>query len=153
MAVLVEVFELRRWRQNSISVEVGGAAEFTYDPSTQPLRNQHASPGPHAAKYQEYREEVERQETDFSAALTIAEIYLDKKTSDLMHAVLGSVRQMSTSVWLRTPDVFESYGKHQAADVREPDWRLFTTTFDAAHGRMGDLLHPKELMTWIDDGP
>jgi len=99
----------------------------------------------------EYRDMVERPEMEFFAALTIAEIYLDSETSKIMHAVLGSVRQMSTSVWLRLPEVFEGHGKNQDADVREPDWQLFGRSFEAAHAKLGALLHPSELMKWIEN--
>jgi hypothetical protein len=111
-------FELQRWR-----------AEFYLRPKLEALRNLHVAlvrshyeinmraKSRMPQNVQEYRDVVERPEMDFFAALTVAEISLDSETSTLMHSVLGSVRQMSTSVWLRLPEVFESHGEHQDADV------------------------------------
>lgn len=144
-------FELQRWR-----------AEFYLRPKLEALRNLHAAlvrshyeinmraESRMPQNLQEYRELVERAEMEFFAGLTIAEIYLDDETSEVMRVVLGSVRQMSTSIWLRLPEVLESRGKHQDADVRQPDWRLFGSSFDAAHAKLRALLHPDELMKWVE---
>jgi hypothetical protein len=50
---------------------------------------------------------------------TTVEIYFDIETAEIMRAVLGSVRQMSTSIWLRVPEIFENHGKHQNTAFRE----------------------------------
>ena len=49
---------------------------------------------------EEFRTQVEIHQFNFLDAMTMAEIYLDKDTFDLMRAVLGSLRQMRTSIWL-----------------------------------------------------
>jgi len=103
-------FELQRWR-----------AEFYIRPKLEALRQLHAAmvrshfeinmrAKARMQNEQEYRELVLRPEIVFFEALTVAEIYLDSDTSKLMHAVLGAVRQMSNSIWLRLPEVFESQG-------------------------------------------
>jgi hypothetical protein len=144
-------FELQRWR-----------AEFYLRPKLDALKNLHVAmvrshyeinlraKARMPQTEQEYRDLVERQEMEFFGAFTIAQIYLDSETRKLMDAVLGSVRQMSTSIWLRVPEVFERQGKHEAADRSEPDWRLFSSSFDAAQAQLGRILHPDELMRWIE---
>jgi hypothetical protein len=145
-------FELRRWR-----------AEFYLRPKLEALRNLHAAlvrshyeinmraKSRMPQTLEDYRDVVEGQALEFFAVLTIAEIYLDRETSDLLHDVLGSVRQMSTSIYLRVPEIFESHGKNEGADLREPDWKLFSGSFDAAHARLGAILHPHQLMKWIEN--
>ena len=115
-------FELQKWR-----------AEFYLRPKLEALRNLHAAMvRSHYEIYirakarmpetlQEYREQVERYEMDFLGALNVAEIYIDSDTSEPLHAVLGSMRQMTTSIWLRLPEVFETHGRHQDVALREPD--------------------------------
>jgi len=99
---------------------------------------------------QEYQEQVKHPEMEFFEALNIAEIYLDSETSKSMHGVLGSFRQMGTSIWLRLPEISDSQGRHMDSDLREPDWPLFTSSFDAAQVKLRELLHPDELMKWAD---
>jgi hypothetical protein len=144
-------FELRKWR-----------AEFYLRPKLEALRNLHAAmvhshyeinmraKARMPQTIQEYREEVERPEMEFFGALNVAEIYLDSDMSKVMHAVLGTLRQMTTSIWLRLPEIFESHGKHADVAVREPEWQPFTQSFDAAHARLSHLLHPDELMKWVE---
>lgn len=145
-------FEKRRWR-----------AEFYLRPKLESLRTLHAAmvrthyelniraKARMPQNIVEFREQVETRETEFLHALTSAEIYLDQELSKDLRAVLGAVRQMTTSIWLRIPEVFDNHGKHQDAALREPDWRLFTTTFDKAHAKLGGLLNPDELMKWIEE--
>ena len=90
----------------------------------------------------EYRTQVEVHEFRFLDALTMAEIYLDRDTLDRMRAVLGSVRQMCTSIWLRLPTVFAANGKYADPEIREPDWKLFTESFDTAQAALKALLNP-----------
>jgi hypothetical protein len=92
---------------------------------------------------------IKTSEEEFFKTLTRAEIYLDKETSDIMHEVLGAVRQMSTSIWLRLPENYEEMGKHADAAIREPEWQPFTRSFDKAHARLQTLLHPAELLKAI----
>jgi hypothetical protein len=144
-------FELRKWR-----------AEFYLRPKLEALRNLHGAmvrshyeinmraKSRMPQNSQEYREQVERYEMDFFGALNVAEIYMDRDTSKALHAVLGSVRQMSTSIWLRLPEVFETHGKHQDVAVREPDWQLFSSFFDAAEAQLRSLLHPNKLLEAIE---
>jgi hypothetical protein len=99
---------------------------------------------------QEYREQVERYETDFFVALTLAGIYMDRSTDEALHKVLGSVRQISTSIWLRVPEIFEKHGKHEDVAIREPDWQLFSGSFDAAEAQLRSLLHPNKLLEAIE---
>jgi hypothetical protein len=144
-------FELQKWR-----------AEFYLRPKLEALRNLHAAmvrshyeinmrtEARKPQTVQEYREQVERPEMDFFGALTIAEIYLEGDTSKVMHAVLGTVRQMTTSIWLRLPEISEGPGKHADLALREPDWQPFTQSFDAAQARLSQLLHPDELMKWVE---
>jgi hypothetical protein len=87
---------------------------------------------------------------EFLTALTLAEIYLDSETSDAMHVVLGAVRQMVSSIFLRLPEVLATE-KYRPSESREPDWQSFHSSFDAAHARLKALLHPDELMTWIEN--
>ena len=91
---------------------------------------------------EEYRAQVEVHEFRFLDAMTMAEIYLEKDTLDLMRAVLGSMRQMCTSIWLRMPAVFEANGKYADPEIREPDWKLFTKSFDAAKAALKVFLNP-----------
>ena len=91
---------------------------------------------------EEYRTQVEVHEFNFLDAMTMAEIYLDKDTLDLMRAVLGSLRQMCTSIWLRLPPVFEAKGKYADPQLTEPDWKLFTQSFEAAKAALASLLNP-----------
>lgn len=81
---------------------------------------------------QEFRTLVEVYEFNFLEAFTLAAIYLDHETDAAMRNVLGSFRQMSTSIWLRLPAVFQTQGQYADAAFREPDWRLFTSSFDCA---------------------
>lgn len=140
-------FELEKWR-----------AEFYVRPKLEALRNLHAAmvrshyeinlraKARMPQSIPEFREQVERFETDFFGALNVAEIYMDGDTSKALHAVLGSVRQMSSSIWHRLPEVFESHGKHQNAATREPDWPLFHSSFDVAEAQLKQLLHPREIL-------
>jgi hypothetical protein len=59
-----------------------------------------------------------------------------------MREVLGSLRQMCTSIWLRLPDVLEIRGKYADPEMREPDWQLFTDSFNVAHAKLQLLLNP-----------
>jgi hypothetical protein len=90
---------------------------------------------------EEYRTQVEVHEFRFLDAMTMAEIYLDKDTLDRMRAVLGSLRQMCTSIWLRLPAVLEAKGKYADPEIREPDWKLFTQSFEAAKATLKGLLN------------
>lgn len=144
-------FELQKWR-----------AEFYLRPKLEALRNLHAAmvhchyqinmcaDTRMPQTIQEYREQVERAEMEFFGALNVAAIYLDNDMSKLMHAVLGTVRQMTTSIWLRLPEVFEGRGKHSDVALREPEWQPFTQSFDAAHAGLSRLLHPDEVMKWAE---
>jgi hypothetical protein len=85
---------------------------------------------------------VEVHEFNFLDSFTMAEIYLDGETNQAMRNVLGSFRQMCTSIWLRLPEVFEARGKYEDAALREPDWPLFTSSFDGAKARLRELLNP-----------
>jgi hypothetical protein len=91
---------------------------------------------------EEYRTQVEVHEFNFLDAMTMAKIYLDKDTLDLMGAVLGSLRQMCTSIWLRLPTVFEAHGRYADPEIREPDWKLFTESFESAEAALKALLNP-----------
>jgi hypothetical protein len=86
---------------------------------------------------------------EFFRALTLAEIYLDKETSDTMHEVLGAVRQMSSSIWLRLPENSEMV-KNADAATREPEWQPFVRSFEKAHARLQALLHPAEVLKAIE---
>ena len=144
-------FELRKWQ-----------AEFYLRPKLEALRQLHAAMV--RAHYevnmrakarmprtvQEYREQVEQPEMDFFGALTGAQIYFDAETADIMRAVLGSVRQMSTSIWLRVPEIFENRGKHEDVALREPDWMLFSESFEVAQTKLRHLLNPTELIRWAE---
>lgn len=90
----------------------------------------------------EYRTEVEVHEFKFLDAMTLAKIYLDPETYAAMREVLGSLRQMCTSIWLRLPDVFEIRGKYAEPELREPDWQLFTDSFNVAQAKLQILLNP-----------
>jgi len=85
---------------------------------------------------------VEVHEFNFLEAFSLAAIYLDNETDAAMRNVLGSFRQMCTSIWLRLPSVFESHGQHADAAIREPDWQLFTTSVDGAIVKIKTLLSP-----------
>lgn len=87
---------------------------------------------------------------EFFGALNVAEIYLDSDLSKVMHAVLGTLRQMTTSIWLRLPEIFEAHGSYADVGLREPDWQPFCKSFDAAHEMLTHLLHPTELMKWAE---
>jgi hypothetical protein len=91
---------------------------------------------------EEYRTKVEAYEFAFLDAFTLADIYLDAETRALMSEVLGSFRQMCTSIWFRLPAVFEAHGKYADSEIREPDWRLFVSSFQAAKNRLHKLLNP-----------
>lgn len=144
-------FELQKWR-----------AEFYLRPKLEALRNLHlAMVRSHfeinlrakarmPKNLEEYQEQVVRYEMDFFEALTLAGVYMDSSTDEALHKVLGSVRQMSTSIWLRLPEIFESRGKHEDSAIREPDWQLFTTSFDAAKAQLRPLLHPSKLLQAIE---
>jgi hypothetical protein len=92
---------------------------------------------------EEFRTQVEVHEFNFLGAMTMAEIYLDEATRDLMRVVLGSLRQMCTSIWLRSPAVFEVHGRYADPEIREPDWKLFTESFEAAKAALATMLNPK----------
>jgi hypothetical protein len=91
---------------------------------------------------EEFRTQVEIHVFNFLDAMTMAEIYLDKDTLDLMRAVLGSLRQMRTSIGLRLPAVFEANGRYADPEIREPDWKLFIESFEAAKAALATLLNP-----------
>jgi len=91
---------------------------------------------------QEFRTRVEVHEFNFLEAFTLAVIYLDPETDAAMRNVLGSFRQMCTSIWLRMPAVFQTQGQYADAALREPDWRLFTSSFDGAMAKLKELLDP-----------
>jgi hypothetical protein len=91
---------------------------------------------------EEYRLQVEVHEFRFLDAMTMAEIYLDKHTLDLMRSVLGSLRQMCTSIWLRLPAIYEAHGKYADPEILQPDWKLFTNSFEAAKAALKELLNP-----------
>jgi hypothetical protein len=91
---------------------------------------------------EEYRTQVEIHEFNFLDAMTLAKIYLDPGTYDLMCRVLGSFRQMCTSIWLRLPAVLEGRGQYADPESREPDWKLFVETFEAAESALASLLNP-----------
>jgi hypothetical protein len=143
-------FELRKWR-----------AEFFVTPKLEALRALHAAMV--QSHYQinmraravmprnidEWDRYIKTSEDGFFEALTLAEIYLDKETSDIMHEVLGAVRQMSTSIWLRLPENEEN-GKYADTSTREPEWPPFTQSFDKALARLQGLLHPSELLRAIE---
>ena len=143
-------FELRKWR-----------AEFFVTPKLEALRALHAAMV--QSHYQinmraravmprnidEWDRYIKTSGDGFFEALTLAEIYLDKETSDIMHEVLGAVRQMSTSIWLRLPE-HEENGKYADTSTREPEWPPFTQSFDKAHARLQGLLHPSELLRAIE---
>jgi hypothetical protein len=143
-------FELRKWR-----------ADFYLRPKLEALKNLHVAmvrchyeinmraKARMPQNIQEFREQVERREMEFFDALTTAEIYLDSEMSKVTHNVLGAVRQITGSIWLRLPENTEQ-GKYSDAAIREPDWRLFTSSFDAAHANLGAVLNPNELMKWIE---
>jgi hypothetical protein len=102
----------------------------------------------------DFQKQVEGPREGFFDALTIAEIYLTEEASREMHAVLGSLRQISLSIWLRLPVVLLPEGLLPGAypeDVRVPNWRLFTESFDAAHKRLGTILNPDALGAMIDE--
>ena len=142
-------FELQKWR-----------AEFYVEPKLKALRTLHAAMVnshyeinmrakalmPQTAE--EYRENVERPAKRFFKALTMAEIYLDDDTQKAMRTVLGNLRQMTTSISLRLPDILA--GRHEDAAIREPDWQPFSRSFDDAHNRLRRLLHPGELIKWVE---
>ena len=144
-------FELRKWR-----------AEFFVTPKLEALRALHAAMV--QSHYQinmrakaimprnidEWDRYIKTSEEEFFKALTLAEIYLDKQTSDTMHEVLGAVRQMSTSIWLRLPENYEKMGKHADTATLEPEWQPFARSFDKAHARLQTLLHPAELLKAIE---
>jgi hypothetical protein len=143
-------FELRKWR-----------AEFFVTPKLEALRALHAAMV--QSHYQinrraravmprnidEWDRYIKTSEDRFFEALTLAEIYLDNETSDIMHEVLGAVRQMSTSIWLRLPENEEN-GKYADTSIREPEWPPFTRSFDKAHARLQAVLHPSELLRAIE---
>ena len=91
---------------------------------------------------QEFRTLVEVHEFNFLEAFTMADIYLNEETKKAMTEVLGSFRQMCTSIWLRLPAVFQTQGQYADAALREPDWRLFTSSFDGALAKLKELLNP-----------
>jgi hypothetical protein len=91
---------------------------------------------------QEFRTLVEVHEFNFLEAFTIAEIYLDEETKKAMAEVLGSFRQMCMSIWLRLPAVYSIRGQHEDVAIREPDWPLFTRSFDGAVAKLKELLNP-----------
>jgi hypothetical protein len=144
-------FELQKWK-----------AEFYLRPKLEALRSLHAAmvhshyeinmraKARIPQTIQEYREQVERPEMEFFGALNVAEIYLDSDMSKAMHVVLGTLRQITTSIWLRLPEIFEGRGKHEDVALREPDWQPFCKSFDAAHAILTHLLHPSELMKWVE---
>jgi hypothetical protein len=84
---------------------------------------------------------------DFFRAYTLAEIYFDADMHNVMPAVLGSVRQMTTSIWLRLPNNKE---RSEDAGLCEPDWKSFSDSFDAAQAKLRNILHPNELMKWAE---
>jgi hypothetical protein len=78
---------------------------------------------------EEFRTQVEVHECNFLNSFTMADIYLDHETNEVMKDVLGSFRQMCTSIWLRLPQVFETKGQYANVALLEPDWPLFTRSF------------------------
>jgi hypothetical protein len=140
-------FELQKWR-----------AEFYLRPKLDAIRNLHTTmvrshyeinrraKASMPENLKEYGEQVQRYEVEFFEALTQAEIYLDAETSKALHDVLGSVRQMSSSIWLRLPEVFETGVKYQDPKLREPEWQAFHDSFDRAHKKLKILLHPDEVL-------
>ena len=64
-----------------------------------------------------------------------------------MRSVLGSLRQMSTSIWVRLPENSERTGNHPD---RVPDVKAFTDAFDAAQERLRELLNPEEVIKWVE---
>ncbi|MBV8775034.1 MAG: hypothetical protein JO166_22265 [Deltaproteobacteria bacterium] len=141
-------FELQKWR-----------AEFYVRPKVEAFRNLHAAmvrahyeinmraKARMPQSVQEYREQVETVEMDFFRAHTLAQIYYDADTGNMMRAVLGSVRQMTTSIWLRLP---ENQGQSVDVELREPDWKPFSDLYDVAQERLGTILHPNELIKWAE---
>lgn len=144
-------FELQKWE-----------AEFYLRPKLEALRNLHATmvrshyeinkraKARMPENLQGYQKHVKRYELDFFGALNFAEIYMDGDTSTAIRAVLGSVRQMSTSILLRLPEMVETHGKHQDDAVREPDWQRFSSSFDAAENRLRALLNPSKVLEMIE---
>jgi hypothetical protein len=97
----------------------------------------------------DFKEQAEAPKDKFFQALALAEIYMDEESSKEMHAVLGALRQMTMSIWLRLPQselpagiVIASYGD----ELINPDWKLFTDTFNVAEKRLGALLNPREFL-------
>lgn len=145
-------FELQKWR-----------ADFYLRPKLEALRDLHAAmvrchyefvraePQTETLKLQEYQEQVERPERDFFATLNVAEIYIDPESMGIMRVVLGAVRQMRKSIWLRLPEVVEQRGHAADTALREPEWQSFSRSFDAAQARLKHILHPTELMKWIEN--
>ena len=91
---------------------------------------------------QEFRTLVEVHEFNFLEAFTMADIYLHEETKKAMAEVLGSFRQMCTSIWLRLPEVYSTRGQYADAALREPDWGLFTCSFDGALAELKKFLNP-----------
>jgi hypothetical protein len=142
--------ELRKWR-----------AEFFVTPKLEALRALHAAMV--QSHYQinmraetvmprnvdEWDRYIKTPKEEFFRALMLAEIYLDKETSDTMHEVLGAVRQMSSSIWLRLPENSEMV-KNADAATRAPEWQPFVRSFEKAHARLQALLHPAEVLKAIE---
>ncbi len=97
----------------------------------------------------DYERWVEDPKNDFFNALVVADLYLDDETKKLMQAVLGSLRQVSLSIWLRLPQDEFPKGpvvQSDSDDARVPDWRQFVHTYEAAHKRLGEILNPKTFL-------
>jgi len=64
-----------------------------------------------------------------------------------MRGVLGLVRQMSASIWVRLPENSKRTSNHPD---RVPDVRAFSDAFDAAQERLRELLNPEEVIKWVE---
>ena len=101
----------------------------------------------------EHKQQVQIPVNEFFNALAIADVYLDEETRKVMRAVLGSLRQISSSIRLRLPQEELPQGVVPGSHTTDqsPDWELFTDSFDAAHKRIGEILNPQAILKIMAD--